>query len=76
MGVEPASADFSETPLPLEPGDILLMATDGLHGLVTDQELLATAAALDPAEACKELVRMAKERGGFDNITLQILKIM
>ena len=76
MGVEPASADFSETPLPLEPGDILLMATDGLHGLVTDQELLATAAALDPAEGCKELVRMAKERGGFDNITLQILKIM
>jgi protein phosphatase len=52
------------------------MATDGLHGLVTDQELLATAAALDPAEGCKELVRMAKERGGFDNITLQILKIM
>ena len=33
------------------------------------------AGTLDPAEACKELVRMAKERGGFDNITLQILKI-
>ena len=76
MGVEPASGDFSETPLPLESGDILLICSDGLHGLVTDQEMLATAAIQTPAEACKELVRMAKERGGFDNITLQILKIM
>jgi len=76
MGVEPAAADFSETPLPLEPGDVLLMATDGLHGLVSDQELLASATTQAPAEACKELVRMAKERGGFDNITVQILKIM
>ena len=35
LGVESAVADFSETPLPLEPGDILLISTDGLHGLVT-----------------------------------------
>jgi serine/threonine protein phosphatase PrpC len=76
MGVEPAAADFSETPLPLESGDILLISTDGLHGLVSDQELLAIASALDPADACKQLVRMAKERGGFDNITVQILKII
>jgi prepilin-type processing-associated H-X9-DG protein len=76
MGVEPAAADFSERPIPLEPGDILLISTDGLHGLVSDQELLTTASTQAPAEACKELVRLAKERGGFDNITLQILKIM
>jgi protein phosphatase len=76
MGVEPAAADFSDMPLPLLPGDILLICTDGLHGLVNDQEMLATASTLDPLEACKELVRMAKERGGFDNITVQILKIV
>src|ERR1700693_2544892 len=76
MGVEPAAADFSETPLALEPADILLISTDGLHALVSDQELLASAAAQPPADACQELVRMAKARGGFDNITVQILKIM
>jgi protein phosphatase len=70
-----APADFSETPLLLESGDILLICTDGLHGLVSDEELLAIAGAQAPEEACKELVRMAKDRGGFDNITLQILKI-
>jgi protein phosphatase len=76
LGVESPACDFSAAPLPLETGDILLICTDGLHGLVTDQELLASAAVQTPQEACKELVQMAKERGGFDNITLQILKIM
>lgn len=76
MGAESAASDFSDTPLPLEPDDILLICTDGLHGLVNDQELLAVAATRRPEEACKELVNMAKARGGFDNITLQILKIV
>ena len=76
MGVDPASADFSETPVPLEPGDILLICSDGLHGLVSDEEMLATAASETAADASKELVRLAMERGGFDNITIQILKIV
>ncbi len=75
MGVDPATADFSETSVPLAPADILLICSDGLHGLVSDEEMLAIAAAETAAGACKELVRLAKERGGFDNITLQILKI-
>ena len=61
--------------MPLQPGDSLLICTDGLHGLVRDEEMLATTATRTPAKACKELVRLAKERGGFDNITLQILKM-
>jgi len=76
MGAESAISDFSDAPLPLQPGDILLICTDGLHGLVSDQELLAVAATESPAEACKHLVQMANARGGFDNITLQILKLI
>jgi PPM family protein phosphatase len=76
MGIDPAAADFSESPLLLHSDDILLICSDGLHGLVSDQEMLTNATSLDPVEACKELVRLAKERGGFDNITLQILRIM
>jgi len=69
-------ADFSSEPVPLQPGDALLLCTDGLHGLVSDQELLASAAAPSAGQACRELVETAKNRGGFDNITVQILRVV
>lgn len=70
------AADFSSEPLALYAGDVLLLCTDGLHGLVTDQEVLARAASEPPGQACRELIETAIERGGFDNITLQILRIV
>ncbi|HEV2689847.1 MAG TPA: Stp1/IreP family PP2C-type Ser/Thr phosphatase [Bryobacteraceae bacterium] len=68
--------DFPKEPIPLEPNDVLLICTDGLHGLVGNEELLAVAGSTPPRDACQELVRMAKDRGGFDNITVQILRIL
>lgn len=70
----PVQADFAESPISLQHGDILLLCTDGLHGLVSDEEMLALSSRNPPGEACKELVAMAKARGGFDNITVQILR--
>jgi PPM family protein phosphatase len=67
-------ADFAETPIPLQAGDLLLLCTDGLHGLVSDEEMLALSSRNPPSVACRELVEMAKARGGFDNITVQILR--
>jgi PPM family protein phosphatase len=67
-------ADFAEAPIPMQPGDILLLCTDGLHGLVSDEEMLALSCRQPPTAACRELVEMAKARGGFDNITVQILR--
>ena len=67
-------ADFSSEPMPLYPGDVLLLCTDGLHGLVSDRELLSLANR-PPAEACRELIETAIGRGGFDNITVQILRV-
>ncbi len=69
------SADFSPVPIPLESGDVLVLCTDGLWGQITDDELLSIVRSKAPAEACKELVRIAKNRGGPDNITVQILRI-
>lgn len=67
--------DFPETYIPLRPADILLLSTDGLHGLVNDQELLNVASYYPPRDACHALVEIAKRRGGPDNITLQIIRI-
>lgn len=68
--------DFPPEPIPLEPNDLLLICTDGLHGLVSNEELLGVAAGSPPGEACQQLVRIAKERGGFDNITVQIIRVL
>jgi PPM family protein phosphatase len=71
----PVRADFAEAPIALQRGDILLLCTDGLHGLVNDSEMLSIATENPPTEACRTLVELAKARGGFDNITVQILRI-
>ncbi|HLG98060.1 MAG TPA: Stp1/IreP family PP2C-type Ser/Thr phosphatase [Bryobacteraceae bacterium] len=77
LGIESGvRADFSSEPIAMEAGDVLLLCTDGLHGLLSDQELLANAAAPPAERACRALVETAKARGGFDNITLQILRIL
>ncbi|MBZ5657658.1 MAG: Stp1/IreP family PP2C-type Ser/Thr phosphatase [Acidobacteriia bacterium] len=75
VGVDDAvAAEVPEIPIALHPADVLLMCTDGLHDLVKDQELAAAATASPPAAACRTLIELAKSRGGFDNITVQILK--
>lgn len=67
--------DFAEAPIPLQASDVLLLCTDGLHGLVSDDEMLAATSQEPPREACRKLVDLAKARGGPDNITIQIVRI-
>ncbi len=67
--------EVPEEPLLLERGDVLLLCTDGLYGVVSDEELLEVLSSHAPAEACRELVRIAKAHGGPDNITVQVLRI-
>jgi hypothetical protein len=42
---------------------------------VSDQELLATVTKESPQMACETLIHLANQRGGHDNITVQILKV-
>jgi protein phosphatase len=69
------SVDVPEAGVPLEQGDTLLICTDGLHGLVNDAELLDAVTRNDPRTACQQLVQLAKDRGGPDNITLQVVRL-
>lgn len=54
----------------LRRGDVFLLCTDGLTNHVTDRELAQIAANRDPRGACKDLIRLALERGGTDNVTV------
>ena len=66
----------SQAPLLVEPADLFVLCTDGLSGLVEDEEIRDLVLAdSDPQQACARLVELAKARGGDDNITVLILKI-
>jgi PPM family protein phosphatase len=54
----------------LRRGDMLVMCSDGLSGLVKKEEILAVVTqATDLVGACRELIDLANGRGGPDNIT-------
>jgi len=70
-----AAVEAPELPIPLQAGDNLVLCTDGLWGQITDQELQRAVLQNSAATACRALVNLARERGGPDNITVQVLRV-
>ena len=69
---ETVQVDLDE--LELQPGDSLLLCSDGLFGMVADEEIAALiGVAKSPKAACRELVACANGRGGRDNISVIVL---
>jgi protein phosphatase len=62
-------------PEPLRPEDVLLICSDGLWGLVCDAEILDVVENKSAEQAGRELIELARERGGPDNITVEILRL-
>ena len=62
-------------PEPLRPEDVLLICSDGLWGLVRDAEILDAVENKSAEQAGRELIELARERGGPDNITVEILRL-
>jgi protein phosphatase len=60
----------------LQDADNLLLCTDGLWGVVSDQELETAVKGATPAACCAALVKLALQRGGPDNITVQVLRVL
>jgi len=54
---------------------VLVLCTDGLWGQVNEHEVGQAVTENSPGEACRLLVKTAKDRGGPDNITVQVLRI-
>ena len=69
------AADAPPRALSLEDGDTLLLCTDGLWGLVSEADIAAAVRDKEPEESCSALVRLALQRGGPDNITVQVLRV-
>jgi protein phosphatase len=70
LGPEP-SVKIDLTHQRLSRGDVLVLCTDGLSGLVKTEEIAEVITQIpDLAAACRELVDRANEQGGPDNITV------
>jgi len=67
--------DSPGRPEPVQTGDVLVVCSDGLWGQVHDAEILQAVANQSPEAAARALIDLARERGGPDNITLQILRL-
>jgi len=58
------------------PGDRFLICSDGLFNEVTENRIISTMQRLDvPSDAAEELVRLANEGGGRDNITVALARV-
>ena len=67
--------DSPGQPEPLRPEDVLLICSDGLWGLVRDSEILDSVENKSAEQAGRKLIELARERGGPDNITVEILRL-
>ena len=61
----------------LQPGDFLLLCSDGLSNIVTDQELLYEVIhGGEPSDCCRRLVDITLSRGAPDNVTAVLLQFV
>ena len=62
--------------VPVQPGDIFVLCSDGLTGMLRDEEILALLRQQpDLQAACQSLIDAANARGGADNITVVLVAI-
>jgi protein phosphatase len=61
----------------LQPGDTVLLCTDGLSGCVPREEIIERLRGDEPAEGlCRQLVSDANGNGGADNITVVVARFL
>ena len=76
--MESAEVELRPEPVRLLSGDVLLLCTDGLTDLVEDPDLtmlIKTHAEKGPEHLTRVLVDVALARGGWDNVTVQVLVV-
>jgi protein phosphatase len=69
-----AEVDFFDD-MPLTSSRTYLMCTDGLFNHVDDEDMRRIVLASSPDKACRQLVQLANDRGGTDNITVQVIRV-
>ena len=59
-----------------QPGDVYLLCSDGLSGMLSDDQILHIVSSTEEVpEMCRRLIAKANENGGEDNITALVIRI-
>jgi len=56
-------------------GDRVVLCSDGLYAYVADSEIADIVSRYSPAQACRQLVALAEQRGTDDNLSIQVVQI-
>lgn len=75
MGVSEDVEIDVKGPFDVQEGDLFILCSDGLHGVVKEHELLEIAA-MPLRQAADEYVKRALERGAPDNVTVIVAKVV
>jgi serine/threonine protein phosphatase PrpC len=77
LGTE-ADVEVDTLSLELEPGDLVLLCSDGLSAMVRDDEIarLLEGSDRDPHVSAERLVRAANAAGGEDNVTVVLFEML
>lgn len=57
----------------IEPGDWVILATDGLSLMLSDNEIVAVLSGSEPGTAAQALVDATLEAGAFDNVGVIVM---
>jgi protein phosphatase len=61
--------------LEARPGDVLLLCSDGIHGIIEDREMVPLLVK-GPETACREFIELARSRGAPDNVSAQVAAVL
>jgi protein phosphatase len=76
LGMDPTvGVDLRPDPVAHVAGDAFILCTDGLSDLVEPDDILRTVSSAPPAQAAGQLVELANARGGYDNITVLVVRV-
>jgi len=69
-------AAIDRVTFPVRLGDTLVVCSDGLYNVLSDEQLREGASGRDAEQACKGLIDEANARGAPDNVTVAIAQVM
>jgi len=75
-GREQNSPNPDITTCVVQAGDTILLCCDGLWSMLTEEQIALVVGQMPPEVACAELIRLANEAGGEDNISAVVLSFM